>query len=93
MALCWKPVAAVQFALFMAISNIGAMVGAALTGPLVVSLTAAQALSAMAVVPVVATLLLLRVDVDAHVLRVSAFIGETAPTLDPPLLEPPTLAA
>ena len=86
MALCWKPVAAVQFSLFMAISNVGIMTGSALMGPLVASLTGAQALFVTAVVPVVAVLILLRVDVEAHVAHVSAFDGETAPTLGPPVL-------
>ncbi len=86
MALCWKPVAAVQFSLFMAIANVGFMAGAALMGPLVTALTDAQALFVTAVVPVAAALLLLRVDVPAHVARVSAFDAETAPTLDAPVL-------
>ncbi len=72
MALCWKPVAAVQFSLFMALSNVGLMAGSALTGPLVASLTDAPPLFVTAAVPVVAALLTLRVDVAAHVARVAA---------------------
>ncbi len=78
MALCWKRVAAVQFGLFMAIGNLGLMTGSALMGPLVEATTDAQALFAMAVVPVVVALLLLRVDVAAHVVRVNAFDTSTA---------------
>ena len=73
MALCWKRVAAVQFGLFMAISNVGLMAGSALMGPLVEATTDAQALLVMAVVPVAVALLTLRVDVAAHVARVNAF--------------------
>jgi PAT family beta-lactamase induction signal transducer AmpG len=82
MAVCWKPVAAVQFALYMAISNVGLMVGSAMMGPLVASLTDAQALFVTAAVPVAAALLLLRVDVAAHVARVGA-LGVRADTATP----------
>ncbi len=71
MALCWKPVAAVQFALFMAISNVGYALGSALMGPLVAAFTPVQVFFAMAAVPVVSALILLRVDVAAHVARVA----------------------
>ncbi len=72
MALCWKPVAAVQFALFMALANVGLVMGSALMGPLVATLTPPQMFGAMAVVPVVTAVLLLRVDVAAHVAHVAA---------------------
>ncbi|MEM0962180.1 MAG: MFS transporter [Bacteroidota bacterium] len=72
MALCWKPVAGVQFSLYMAIGNLGLVAGAAIMGPLVAVLTPSQMFAAMAVVPTVAALVLLRVDVDAHVDRLAA---------------------
>jgi PAT family beta-lactamase induction signal transducer AmpG len=78
MAVCWKPVAAVQFSLFMAISNVGIMVGSALMGPLVASLTDAQALFVTAAIPVAAAILTLRVDVAAHGARVEALDAEKA---------------
>lgn len=72
MALCWKPVAAVQFALFMAVSNVGLVSGSALMGPLEAALPPAQMFFAMAVLPIVAAVLLLRVDVPAQVARLDA---------------------
>jgi PAT family beta-lactamase induction signal transducer AmpG len=72
MAMCWKPVAAVQFALFMATQNAGYVIGAALTGPAMESLTDAQALLVAGAFSVVAALLLLRVDLAAHGARVEA---------------------
>ena len=78
MVLGWEPVAAAQFSLFMAISNVGLMTGSALMGPLVALLTDAQALFATAAMPAVAALLLLRVDVAAHVARVET-LGAPSP--------------
>jgi MFS transporter, PAT family, beta-lactamase induction signal transducer AmpG len=86
MALCWKPVAAVQFALFMAISNLGLLAGSAVMDPLVWVLTDAQVLFATAGAPILAALILMHVNVDAHVAHVSVFDAETAPTLDVPVL-------
>lgn len=83
MALCWKPVAAVQFGLFMAISNVGLMTGSAAMGPLVASLTDAQALFAVAAVPVAAVLVLLRVDVAAQVARLAALDVDLALPIPP----------
>src|SRR5690606_38703574 len=78
MALCWKPVAAVQFALFMATQNAGYVIGAALTGPALESLTDTQALLVAGAFPVAAALLLLRVDLAAHGGRVEALGAEKA---------------
>ncbi|MEM1116424.1 MAG: MFS transporter [Bacteroidota bacterium] len=72
MALCWKPVAGVQFSLYMAIGNLGLVAGSAMMGPLVAVLSPPQMFAAMAVVPTVAALVLLRVDVAAHVDRLAA---------------------
>ena len=90
MALCWKPVAAVQFALFMALANVGLVSGAAVTGALVAALTPAQMFFAMAAVPVAAAVLLLRVDVAAHVACLAVLDRTHVPdVLDTPVfLEP-----
>ena len=89
MALCWKPVAAVQFALFMVAYNVGLVAGSALTGLLMEALTDAQVLFTMALVPVAAALVMLRVDVAAHVVRVNAFDASTADDALPvPLANP-----
>lgn len=91
MALCWKPVAAVQFGLFMAVYNVGYVVGSALMGPLVAVTTDVQALFATALVPVAVAIVTLRVDVAGHVARVEALDvpGAAWPT---PLAVPAVLA-
>ncbi|MDX1531920.1 MAG: MFS transporter [Rhodothermales bacterium] len=78
MALCWKPVAAAQFALYMAIGNLGIASGAALLGPLVAVLSYSQVLFVFAFIPVVALAILSRVRLDAHVDCVAAFDVEAA---------------
>ena len=84
MALCWKPVAAVQFALFMAVANVGYIAGSAAMGPLVAVLTPAQMFFVLAAVPAVAALPLLWVNVAAHVARLDALDRAYVPkVLDP----------
>lgn len=72
MALCWRPVAAAQFALYMAISNFGIAGGAALFGPLEAVLTYEQLFYAFALIPLTALVILHFVDLDAHVARIDA---------------------
>lgn len=79
MALCWRPVAAVQFALFMAVANVGYIGGSAVMGPLVAALSPAEVFFALAAVPVLAATLLLRLDVTAHVARLAALDREHLP--------------
>ena len=83
MALCWRPVAGVQFSLYMAIGNVGLVTGSALMGPLVGALTPSQMFAAMAVVPVATAVLLLRVDVAAHVDRLAALDASPLPPTSP----------
>ena len=85
MALCWKPVAAVQFALFMAVANVGYVTGSAAMGPLAAVLTPEGMFGVSAVVPVVAAVLLLRIDVAGHVDRLAALDRQhVGPALAPP---------
>ena len=79
MALCWRPVAAVQFAAFMAVANVGYTTGAAAMGTLVAALAPAQVFFVLAAVPVVAVGVLGRVDVAAHVARLAALDAEAVP--------------
>ncbi len=72
MALCWKPVAAAQFALYMAISNFGIASGAALFGPVEAVLPYGQVFFVFALPSFVALVLLRWIDLDAHVARVAA---------------------
>jgi MFS transporter, PAT family, beta-lactamase induction signal transducer AmpG len=66
MDLCWQRVAASQFAVFMALSNLGNTVGEALTGLLDAVLDYPQIFFAIALVKVVALAFLYRADLDAH---------------------------
>lgn len=70
MALCWRPVAAAQFALYMAISNFGIAGGAALFGPLEATLPYEQLFFAFALIPLTAIVILRFVNLEAHVARV-----------------------
>jgi PAT family beta-lactamase induction signal transducer AmpG len=72
MALCWRPVAAAQFALYMAISNFGIAGGAALFGPLETALTYEQLFFVFALMPLVALAILHFVDLETHVARIDA---------------------
>jgi PAT family beta-lactamase induction signal transducer AmpG len=76
MALCWRPVAAAQFALYMAISNFGIAGGAALFGPLETALTYEQLFLVFALIPLVALTILHFVDLETHVARVEALTAE-----------------
>lgn len=72
MALCWRPVAAAQFALYMAISNFGIAGGAALFGPLEAALAYEQLFFVFALIPLAALATLHFVDLNAHVARINA---------------------
>ena len=76
MALCWKPVAAAQFALYMAINNVGIMGGASLFGVLEGVLTYGQLFFVFALIPFVALTILHFVDLETHVARVEALKAE-----------------
>lgn len=81
MALCWKPVAAAQFALYMAISNLGIAGGAALFGPVEAVLSYEQVFFVFALIPFVALMILRWVDLDTHVARVAALDVATLDTV------------
>lgn len=66
MNMCWKRVAATQFALFMAFANLGASAGAALAGPLDTVFEYAHIFFLMAFVIGLVLLLLRSVDLKAH---------------------------
>ena len=66
MGLCWKRIAASQFALFMALANLGNTVGEALTGPIDALLDYAQIFFAIALVKAIALVFFYRVDLNTH---------------------------
>jgi len=73
MALCWRPVAAAQFALYMAISNFGIAGGAAVFGPLEAMLPYEQLFFVFTLIPLTAIVVLRFVNLEAHIARVRAF--------------------
>jgi PAT family beta-lactamase induction signal transducer AmpG len=67
MAICWKPVAATQFALYMALGNLGISSGAALSGLLSGTLSYPQVLFVFSFLALVAIVLLTRISLKEHV--------------------------
>lgn len=72
MAMCYKPVSAAQFALYMAIGNLGISLGAAAIGPLTALLTYPQILILYASISTAALLLVRWVKISKHVIRVKS---------------------
>ncbi|MCF8238875.1 MAG: MFS transporter [Saprospiraceae bacterium] len=67
MAICWQPVAATQFALYMAIANFGISTGAALLGPLNSQFTYPQILFVFSVILLISIAILSRIKLESHV--------------------------
>jgi PAT family beta-lactamase induction signal transducer AmpG len=72
MGLCWQRVAATQFALYMAVSNLGDAVGAAVTGPLDALLEYRHLFFVAAACGALMLMLLWRVDLAEHRRRLDA---------------------
>jgi PAT family beta-lactamase induction signal transducer AmpG len=66
MAFCWKPIAATQFATYMALMNLGISVGAPLLGPLSMFLSNAQIFFVLGFVAAMAILVLQFINVEKH---------------------------
>lgn len=81
MALCRKRVAATQFALYMAVSNLGYAAGAALLGPVQGGFGSTAPFVVAAGGALTACLLLWFVNLDGHRTRVQALEARTAPPL------------
>lgn len=66
MAICWSPVAATQFALYMAIANLGISTGAALLGPLKSQFTYSQILFVFGLILLIGIAILSRIRLEDH---------------------------
>lgn len=66
MAICWLPVAATQFALYMAIANLGISTGAALLGPLKSQFTYSQILFIFSLILLIGLAILSRIRLEDH---------------------------
>lgn len=73
MQLCWKTVAATQFTLYMALSNVGRSVGAALLGILKSTFSWDHILLLIAVLPVVMGILMQFISFKKHKIKVDSF--------------------
>ncbi len=67
MAICWPPVAATQFAIYMAIGNFGISSGAGLLGPLKSQFTYSQIFFVFSLILLVNMAILSRIKLEAHV--------------------------
>ena len=72
MAICWLPVAATQFALYMAIANLGISTGAALLGPLKSQFTYSQILFVFALFLLISIAILSRIRLEEHLASLEA---------------------
>lgn len=66
MAICWSPVAATQFALYMAVANLGISTGAALLGPLKSQFTYSQILFVFSLILLIGIAFLSRIRLEDH---------------------------
>ena len=73
MQLCWKTVAATQFTLYMAVSNMGRSVGAALLGVLKTNFSWEYVFLFIAILPVIMGVMMRFVNFSKHKIRVESF--------------------
>jgi PAT family beta-lactamase induction signal transducer AmpG len=71
MQLCWKRISATQFTLYMAVSNVGLSVGAAILGPLKESLNWEFVILSTVLFYAVALILIRYIHFDSHLVRVN----------------------
>jgi len=71
MQLCWKRISATQFTLYMAVSNVGLSVGAAILGPLKENLPWEYVILSAVLFYTVALILIRYIHFDSHLARVN----------------------
>lgn len=76
MQLCWSTVAATQFTLFMALSNMGRAWGSGLLGPLKKSLTWDQLFLSIAILPLIMLIIIQYINFIKHKKHIDRFIIE-----------------
>lgn len=86
MRLCWKPVAGIQFSLFMALANLGYMLGSGLMGSLI-ELVGPQGIhAAMALFACLAMALSLRLDIAKSLAHIASLDKKLYPLLQEPAI-------
>jgi PAT family beta-lactamase induction signal transducer AmpG len=73
MQLCWKTVAATQFTLYMALSNMGRSAGAALLGVLKTNFSWEYIFLFIAIFPVIMAILMQFISFTKHKIKVDSF--------------------
>ena len=73
MQLCWKTVAATQFTLYMALSNMGRSVGSALLGVLKTNFSWEYIFLYIAVIPIIVAVLIQFINFRKHKIKIDSF--------------------
>ena len=87
MHLCWKTVAATQFTLYMAISNMGRAAGAASLGILKTSYSWEIVFLIIAIMPVIMAIFIQFIHFDNHRTKVDSFVILNHTLVAPPVLK------
>ena len=87
MHLCWKTVAATQFTLYMALSNMGRAAGAAMLGVLKTNFTWEIVFLIIAAMPVIMIILIQLINFKKHRVTVDSFVILKQTVVAPPALK------
>ena len=87
MHLCWKTVAATQFTLYMAISNMGRAAGAASLGILKTTFTWEIVFLIIAILPIIMAVFIQFIHFDNHRIKVDSFVILNQTLVAPPVLK------
>lgn len=87
MHLCWKTVAATQFTLYMAISNMGRAAGAASLGILKTTFSWEIVFLIIAILPVIMAVFIQFIHFDNHRIKVDSFVILNQTLVAPPVLK------
>ncbi|KJJ37943.1 MULTISPECIES: MFS transporter [Aequorivita] len=87
MHLCWKTVAATQFTLYMALSNMGRAAGAAMLGVLKTNFTWEIVFLIIAAMPVIMIILIQLINFKKHRVTVDSFVILKQTVVAPPVLK------
>ena len=87
MHLCWKTVAATQFTLYMAISNMGRATGAGLLGFLKTSYNWDTVFFTIAIIPFVLVIIIQFINLKRHRIKVNSFDVIPYEIVTPPVIK------
>lgn len=87
MHLCWKTVAATQFTLYMALSNMGRAAGAAMLGVLKTNFSWEIVFLIIAIIPIIMVILIQLINFKKHRVTVDSFVILKQTVVAPPVLK------